>query len=191
MRIQSIFAFAAALAILAPAVASAEEIPGVTIDSSISRQAVSDHLNQTAEQLQTAFSPDATDARLIVSAQRAYDMALKSWLRNDYVPAEDYARAADVLLSASNATGRGTSDEAYDATGKLVSNLNPASALWLNAFASDLYSRALKARESDPQTAALDLVRAAGVARASELASLATSGSPVAEPVIPASPALL
>jgi hypothetical protein len=189
MRIQSIFALAAALAILAPVVASAELIPGVTIESSITRRAVSDHLNQTAEHLQVATSSDATNARLIVSAQRAYDMALKSWLRNDYVPAEDYARAADVLLATSSATGRGTSDEAYDVTGRLVASLNPASALWLNSFASDLYSRAVKARQSDPDTAALDLVRATGVARASEFATLATSGAPANEPVLPTTPA--
>ncbi len=186
MRIQSIFALAAALAVLAPAVASAESTSGVQIDSSISRQAVSDHLNQTAEHLQEAYSPDATEARLIVSAQRAYDMALKSWLRNDYVPAEDYARASDVLLAAASATGRGTSDAAFDATGKLVSDLNPASALWLNAFASDLYQRALRARESDPSGAAVNLVRAAQVARASQFATDATSGAPAPEPVLTA-----
>jgi hypothetical protein len=186
MRIRSIFALAAALAMLAPAIASAEQITGATIDSSISRQAVSDHLNRTAQLLQDASSPDATDARLIVSAQRAYDMALKAWLRNDYVPAEDYARAPDTLLAAARATGRGTSDNAYDATGKLIANLNPGSALWLNGFAADLYARALRARSSDPESAALDLVRAAQVARASEFATAAVSGTPVDEPKLSA-----
>jgi hypothetical protein len=186
MRIRSIFALAAALAMLAPAIASAEQNTTVNIDSSISRQAVSDHLNQTAQLLQEATSQDATNARLIVSAQRAYDMALKAWLRNDYVPAEDYARASDALLAAASATGHGTSDNAYDATGKLISNLNPGSALWLNSFATDLYARALRARSSDPDSAALDLVRAAQVARASQYATAAVSGTPVDEPKLSA-----
>jgi len=186
MRIRSIFALAAALTMLAPALASAEQNTTVNIDSSISRQAVSDHLNQTALLLQEASSPDATNARLIVSARRAYDMALKAWLRNDYVPAEDYAKASDTLLAAATATGRGTSDNAYDATGKLVSNLNPGSALWLNSFAADLYARALRARSSDPDSAALDLVRAAQVARASQFATAAVSGTPVDEPKLTA-----
>jgi len=186
MRIRSIFALAAALAMLAPAIASAEQNTTVNIDSSISRQAVSDHLNQTAQLLQEASSPDATNARLIVSAQRAYDMALKAWLRNDYVPAEDYARASDALLAAATAIGHGTSDVAYDATGKLISNLNPGSALWLNSFATDLYARALRARSSDPDSAALDLVRAAQVARASQFATAAVSGTPVDEPKLSA-----
>jgi hypothetical protein len=109
-------------------------------------------------------------------------MALKAWLRNDYVPAEDYARASDTLLAAATATGRGVSDAAYDKTGKLISDLNPGSALWLNSFASDLYARALRARSSDPESAALDLVRASQVALASQLATAAVSGTPADEP---------
>jgi hypothetical protein len=186
MRIRSIFALAAALAMLAPAIASAEQNTGVTIDSSITRQAVSDHLNQSAQLLQEATSSDPTNARLIVSARRAYDMALKAYLGNDYVPAEDYARASDALLAAASATGHGTSDSAYDVTGKLISDLNPGSALWLNSFASDLYQRALRARASDPDSAALDLVRAAQVARASQFATAAISGTPADEPKLSA-----
>ncbi|MDQ2992647.1 MAG: hypothetical protein M3R30_07520, partial [Candidatus Eremiobacteraeota bacterium] len=68
----------------------------------------------------------------------------------------------------------------------LVSNLNPGSALWLNTFASDLYQRALRARESDPAGAALNLARAAGVARASRFAADATSGAPVDQPALTA-----
>jgi len=179
MRNLSLLALAAAVALAVPVAASAtERQAGATITTSVTRTAVDAHLNSTAIALQNAASDDPTDGRIIVAAHTAYDTAVKYWKNDDYVPAEDYAKATDALLAVANADGRGASDVDFDETGRLVAELSPASAMWLTSFATDLFDRAVSARSADPVSAARDLQRAAGVARASQFATLATSGSP-------------
>ncbi len=190
MRRLTTLALAAAVALAAPLGASADTTNGVQIDSSVTKQAVSDHLNRTAQVLDAADSGDATGARMIVAARRAYAIAVKYWKGNDYVPAEDYTKATDALLAGASVTGRGDSDTAFDATGRVVASLSPASAFWLTSFANELYQRALSDRMSDPQSAALDLARAQNIARASQFATQAVSGAPAGSNTLPALPAV-
>lgn len=184
MRNISLLTLAAALACIAPA-AAADQQGAVRTDAAFTRQAVSAHLDRNGAALDTITSNDATDARIIVAARRAHAVAVKYWTDDDYVPAEDYARATDALLAVANAQGRGASDAAFASVGRMVDGLSPASAMWLTSFAGDLYSRALQARSADPSAAARDLARAAGVARASAFATLAASGAPAGSADLP------